>query len=222
MPGLNLPMNEVAYNVGKYEEENKRPTGFSQHFCVHITVDIEELIYKWTQDAKLINTLHDCLTFEEYALINMIVTEGLNNILAQEPDIEEPGEDFDAPGISLPEIDPDNPDGEDPDNPDGEDPSTPPEGWTPSAGIFYDPETGNLIDKDGNILKEPDEKTDHPYWGMWVRYYNIKYPETRPEDIPAVVENPNNPDFEDFMNWMQEDHGNTIVGGGEISTPDLL
>lgn len=189
--------------------------GFSQRFCFEVDVDIEELMYKWNEDPKIVNNLIEALSFSEYALINMIVTQGLNDILGQEPAEDDPIDDdpFERPGINNPNLDPDNPN--------DEDPFARPSGWNPSAGIFYDEETGNLVDKDGNIIKKADEKNDHPYWPMWVKYYNMKYPETKPEDIPAVVEDPNNPEFEDFMNWMWEQHGDEGIAGG-ISTPDML
>lgn len=89
--------------------------GFKQRFCFEVDVDIEELIYKWNEDPKIVNSLVAAMSVEEYALINMIVTEGLNDILGQQPDIDEPDDDpYARPGISHPWLDPDNPDDDDP------------------------------------------------------------------------------------------------------------
>ena len=90
--------------------------GFKQRFCFEVDVDIEELIYKWTQDPKIVNYLIEVLSVEEYALINMIVMEGLNDILGQQPADDEPIEDdpYARPGIAHPWLDPDNPDDNDP------------------------------------------------------------------------------------------------------------
>lgn len=56
-------------------------------------VDIDELITKWNTDPNVVNPLSRNLTIGEYALINLIVAEGLNDILGQQIAPDNPIED---------------------------------------------------------------------------------------------------------------------------------
>ena len=212
MSGLDLPMTEVAYNTRPMDySDTAKKSGFTQQFCMRFSVDIEELMWKWQNDSDLIKTLYDRLTFEEYALINMIVGQGLMDILGQQPMEDEPIEDdpHSRPIIGTPNLNPDNSK--------DEDPYARPAGWDPSKGIFYDEETGNLVDAEGNIVKEAKDKSEHPWWPMWVKYWLMKYPDNI--DIPPVVEDSDDPEFEDFVNWMTEQYGDAGIGG--LETPML-
>lgn len=201
-----------CYNTHCPYDPDKHSQGFTQRFSFDVDIDIEDLMYQWTQNANIVNTLHKELDFAQYALLNMIVTQGLNDILGQAPDIDEPDDDsFARPGISNPNLDPDKPI--------DDDPFARPGGWNPSEGIFYDEETGNLVDSDGNVVKKANENSDHPMWRDWVKFYRILHQGIDIEDIPKV------PDFgetyyEDFVNWLQAQEGNNPDAG--ISTPDLL
>lgn len=104
-----------CYNTHCPYDPDKHPHGFTQRFSFDVDIDIEDLIYQWTQNANIVNTLHKELGFAQYALLNMIVTQGLNDILGQAPDIDEPDDDpYARPGIEHPWLDPDNPDDKDP------------------------------------------------------------------------------------------------------------
>lgn len=217
MAGLDLCMTEVAYNTQPqdYSVPTKKE-GFKQKFCFHFEVDIENLMWKWQNKAEIVNTLREYLTFEEYALINMIVGEGLMDILGQEPAEDEPIEDdpYADPSLNTPNLNPDNPADDDPF-------AHTPSWWETGKEVFFDDATGNLIDENGDVLLEAAEKAEHPYWKDWVTFYMQQFPEDL--DIPSVPEEPDEDNlFEAFMTWMSDKYGDAGIAGGELDTPMML
>lgn len=173
---------------------------FKVPFCVQQYVDIDELIQKINEDYKFINFCHKYFTIEEYALVNFILNEGLRDILGQNPAddpiiIDDP---YARPSENTPNLNPEIPS--------DEDPFAMPEGWNPSAGIFYDKETGNLInedgmavDKDGNVIG-PNVPARDPLQNEWEKYFHAKYPEAT--HVPPIPSNSLDPEWEDWKNWL--------------------
>lgn len=170
---------------------------FKYPICIPEELDIDELIDKWNNDSKIVNYFHRQFTPGEYALINFILNEGLKDVRGQEPDITPPDDDpYNRPNIDNPNLDPDNPS--------DDDPYARPAGWNPADGIFYDQETGNLVDKDGNIIKPGLSKTDHPLWNEWKHYWFHKYLELDEDKIPPVAANSENTEWEDWVAWLAD------------------
>lgn len=167
--------------------------------CIRETLDMEALIDKWNKNEVLIHKMNQIFTRGEYSLINFIVNEGLKDIYGQQPDITPPGDDpFASPGINRPNLDPDNPE--------DDDPFAKPVGWDPSSGIFYDDVTGNLIDKEGNIIINADGREKEEYWGDWVRYWMSKYPDNI-LNIPEVPKDKENPEYDDWIYYLRKKYG---------------
>lgn len=188
---------------------------FDYTICVPDSFDIDELINKWNKDSKIVNYFHRNFTAGQYALINFIVNEGLMDVrgqqIADDPIIDD--DPYARPDIDNPNLNPGTPS--------DEDPYSRPSGWDPSSGIFYDPDTGNLInkdgeavDKDGNVIG-PNESKLHPLWEEWNKYWNLKYPMDQkvPEEVP---EYPSHPEYEDFYNWLKE----MVETGYETQNPE--
>lgn len=170
---------------------------FKYPICIPEELDIDELIDKWNNDSKIVNYFHRQFTPGEYALINFILNEGLKDIRGQEPDITPPDDDpYNRPNIDNPNLDPDNPN--------DDDPYARPAGWNPADGIFYDPETGNLVDADGNIIQPGVTKQDHPLWDEWKHYWFHKYLELDEDKIPPVLTDDKDVEWEDWMAWLAD------------------